>query len=161
MQTLSINTVNDPLAALPSFVIAYEGFVYEGAFMSSANNNSSVHNSRPFDVHRWSEHPEVESFVAPLWNRFEGEQADVIVVKKGRPTKRIKRDNMKVLLLDFYVCWCEDPTRYIGISSNRNDWSKGRYKAIHLSKTILDVLNWLVAEGLVDKRDHFHSQTPV
>jgi hypothetical protein len=128
--------------------------------MSSANNKSSVHNSRPLDVHRWSEHLEVESFVAPLWNRFNGEQADVSAVKKGRPTKRIKRDNMKVLLLDFYVCWCEDPTRYIGISSNRNDWSKGRYKAIHLSPTILNVLDWLVAEGLVDKRNHFHSRNP-
>lgn len=128
--------------------------------MSSANNNSSVHNSRPFDVHRWSEHPEVESFVAPLWLRFNGEQANVSLVKKGRPTKRIKRDNMKVLLLDFYVCWCEDPTRYIGISSNNNDWTKGRYKALHLSPTILNVLDWLVAEGLVDKRNHFYSQTP-
>lgn len=126
--------------------------------MSSANNNSSVHNSRPFDVHRWSEHPEVESFVAPLWDRFNGGQADASPVRKGRPTKRIKRDNMKVLLLDLYVCWCEDPTRYIGISSNNNDWTKGRYKAIHLSHTILVVLDWLVAEGLVDKRNHFHSQ---
>ena len=95
-----------------------------------------------------------------MWLRFNGEQADVFSVKKGRPTKRIKRDNMKVLLLDFYVCWCEDPTRYIGISSNRNDWTKGRYKALHLSPTILNVLDWLVAEGLVDKRNHFHSQTP-
>ena len=132
----------------------------KGVCMSSANNKSSVHNSRPLDVHRWSEHLEVESFVAPLWNRFNGDQADVSAVKKGRPTKRIKRDNMKVLLLDLYVCWYEDPTRYLGISSNRNDWSKGRYKAIHLSATILDVLDWLVAEGLVDKRNHYHSQTP-
>jgi hypothetical protein len=126
--------------------------------MTAISVQSTVHNSRPLDVHRWSEHSEVESFVGPLWNRFEGEQADFSVVKKGRPTKRIKRDNMKVLLLDFYVCWCEDPTRYIGISSNRNDWSKGRYKAIHLSPPILDVLKWLVAEGLVDKRNHFHSR---
>lgn len=128
--------------------------------MPAISVQSSVHNSRPLDVHRWSDHPEVESFVAPLWNRFEGEQADFSAVKKGRPTKRIKRDNMKVLLLDFYVCWCEDPTRYIGISSNRNDWTKGRYKAVHLSATILVVLDWLVAEGLVDKRGHYHSQTP-
>jgi len=128
--------------------------------MSSANNNSSVHNSRPFDVHRWSDHPEVESFVAPLWLRFNGEQVDVSAFRKGRPSKRIKRDNMKVLLLDLYVCWCEDPTRYIGISSNNNDWTKGRYKAVHLSRTILNVLDWLVAEGLVDKRDHFHSRNP-
>jgi hypothetical protein len=125
--------------------------------MKAIGVESSVYNSRPLDVHRWSDHLEVESFVAPLWVRFAGEQPFTPAGKKGRPTTRIKRDNMKVLLLDLYVCWCEDPTKYLGISSNRNHWTKGRYKAIHLSKTILDVLNWLVAEGFVDKRDHFHS----
>lgn len=128
--------------------------------MTVARDESSVHNSRPLDVHLWSEHSEVESFVDPLWHTFEAEQPAVTGGARGRPTKRIKRDNMKVLLLDLYVCWCEDPTRYIGISSNHNDWSKGRYKAIHLSPTILSVLDWLVAEGLVDKRNHFHSQIP-
>ena len=125
--------------------------------MTAISVESTVYNSRPFDVHRWSDHPEVEGFVAPLWVRFEATQPITTIGTRGRPTKRIKRDNMKVLLLDLYVCWCEDPTRYIGISSNRNDWSKGRYKALHLSATILDVLGWLVAEGLVDKRNHFHS----
>jgi hypothetical protein len=125
--------------------------------MKAISVKSSVYNSRPLDVHRWSDHPEVESFVAPLWVRFDGEQAVTPAGKKGRPTTRIKRDNMKVLLLDLYVCWREDPTKYLGISSNRNHWSKGRYRAIHLSKSILNVLDWLVAEGLVDKRDHFHS----
>ncbi len=128
--------------------------------MTIARDESSVHNSRPLDVHRWSEYPEVESFVAPLWHAFEAEEPVVTGGARGRPTERIKRDNMKVLLLDLYVCWCEDPTRYIGISSNRNDWTKGRYKAIHLSATILVVLNWLVAEGFVDKRGHFHSRNP-
>jgi hypothetical protein len=128
--------------------------------MTATSDKSSIHNSRPLDVHRWSEHVEVESFVAPLWHRFVGEQTEVSTLTRGRPTNRIKRNNMKVLLLDLYVCWCEDPTKYIGISSNSNHWSKGRYKALHLSKTILDVLDWLVAEGLVDKRKHFHSPSP-
>jgi hypothetical protein len=124
--------------------------------MTLANDKSSVQNSRPLDVHRWSEHPEVESFVAPLWQSFVGEQAVAASSSRGRRTNRIKRDNMKVLLLDLYVCWCEEPTKYLGISANRNHWSKGRYRAIHLSKTILDVLDWLIVEGFVDKRNHFH-----
>ena len=125
--------------------------------MTLANDKSSVQNSRPLDVHRWSEHPEVESFVAPLWQSFVGEQVVAASSSRGRRTNRIKRDNMKVLLLDLYVCWCEEPTKYLGISANRNHWSKGRYRAIHLSKTILDVLDWLIVEGFVDKRNHFHS----
>jgi hypothetical protein len=135
----------------------YEATDYEGTNMTAISVKSSVYNSRTLDVHRWSDHPEVESFVAPLWVSFDGEQAVAPAVTKGRPTNRIKRDNMKVLLLDLYVCWCEDPTKYLGISSNRNHWSKGRYRAIHLSATILEVLDWLIEERLVDKRSHFHS----
>ena len=132
----------------------------EGVGMTVTSDRSSVYNARPFDVHRWSDHPEVESFVAPLWHSFGAEQPIVTGSFRGRPTKRLKRDNIKVLLLDLYVCWCEDPTKYLGISSNRNHWSKGRYRAIHLSATILDVLHWLVAKGFVDKREHFHSANP-
>ncbi len=130
-----------------------------GNSMTVISDKSFVNNSRPLDVHRWSEHSEVESFVAPLWHMFNSEQNVATGGSKGRPTKRIKRDNMKVLLLDLYVCWCEDPKQYLGISSNNNHWSKGRYKAIHLSATILMVLDWLVEEGLVDKRKHFHNST--
>lgn len=125
--------------------------------MTEDSDKSFVSNSRPFDVHRWSEHPEVESFVAPLWHTFNSVQNVANGGSKGRPTKRIKRDNMKVLLLDLYVCWCEDPQKYIGISSNNNHWSKGRYRALHLSATLLKVLDWLVKKGLVDKRKHYHN----
>ena len=128
-----------------------------GDSMTVISDKSFVNNSRPLDVHRWSEHPEVESFVAPLWQIFNSEQNVTAGGSKGRPTKRIKRDNMKVLLLDLYVCWCEDPQKYLGISSNNNHWSKGRYRAIHLSATILMVLDWLVEAGLVEKRKHFHN----
>jgi hypothetical protein len=121
-------------------------------------DRTSVFNSRPFDVHRWSNYPEVESVVIPLWQRFSAEQSDKSSGRRGRPTNRIKRDNMKVLLLDLYVCWCEDPYQYIGISSNQNHWSRGRYKALHLSKTILDVLKWLVSNGYIDKRKHYYNK---
>ena len=73
--------------------------------MTEISDKSFVNNSRPLDVNRWSEHSEVESFVAPLWHMFNSEQNVATGGSKGRPTKRIKRDNMKVLLLDLYVCW--------------------------------------------------------
>jgi hypothetical protein len=50
----------------------------EGVGMTVTSDRSSVYNSRPFDVHRWSDHPEVESFVAPLWHSFNAEQPIVI-----------------------------------------------------------------------------------
>jgi hypothetical protein len=119
------------------------------------NIDDYVSNSRPFDVHRWSEHCEVDLFVNKLWDSFYSQQPPV-ASNKGRPSRVIKRDGMKVLLLDLYVCWFEDKTKYIGISSNVNNWSRGRYRALHLSKSILDILRWLVEECYVEKRDHYH-----
>ena len=127
----------------------------EGLSMAVNIDGFSVSNSRPFDVHRWSEHCEVDLFVNKLWDSFYLQQPSV-ASHKGRPSKVIKRDGMKVLLLDLYVCWCEDKTKYIGISSNVNNWSRGRYRALHLSKSILDILRWLVEEGYVEKRDYYH-----
>ena len=125
--------------------------------MTASSDKSSVFNSRPIDVHLWSTYIEVDIFIDPLWQNFNSEQTAAAVGSRGRPTTRIKRDGMKVLLLALYVCWREDTTKYLGISANSNDWSRGRYKAIHLSKSILDILRWLVDKGYVDKREHWHS----
>jgi hypothetical protein len=99
--------------------------------VTASSDKSSVSNSRPIDVHLWSTYIEVDLFIDPLWQNFNSEQPVVAAGPRGRPTKRIKRDGMKVLLLDLYVCWREDTTKYLGISANGNDWSSGRYKAIH------------------------------
>lgn len=127
--------------------------------MPAVSDESSVTNSRPLDVHRWSTYIEVERFVDPLWRDFSAAQPAVVEGSRGRPARTLKRDGMKVLLLDLYVCWCEDKTKYLGISSNVNNWSRGRYRALHLTKSILDVLRWLITNQYVDVREHWHSAT--
>lgn len=122
--------------------------------------DSSVLNSRPFDVHVWSCYPEVDLFVDSIWSLYVQSLSSVVVGHLGRPVKAPKRNQLKVLLLDLYVCWCEDPLRYLGIESNVNKWSKAsRYRALHLSKSILQLLKWLVDEGYVHKVKHWHSAT--
>jgi hypothetical protein len=54
--------------------------------------------SRPLDVHTWSEHPEVNTFVDRIYEAcFRG----------GKPN--IKKKHLKVVLLDLYLAWCQDP----------------------------------------------------
>ena len=42
-----------------------------------------LNNSRPFDVHRWSNHPEVNLFVNHLWLSGFGSLLDSIEPKRG------------------------------------------------------------------------------
>lgn len=54
--------------------------------------------SRPIDVHRWSDHPEVNGLVGEVWIEFfeEVEGSN----KPGPKPKARPRDMLKVVLLD-------------------------------------------------------------
>ena len=78
--------------------------------------NRDYYNSRPLDVHRWSDHPEVNSFVNRIYEEqihYPGENA------------RIKKKHLKVVLLDLYVAWSEDPEQSIGVHMSPNAYSNG------------------------------------
>jgi hypothetical protein len=67
--------------------------------------------SRPIDVHRWSDHPEVKALVEKIW---EGYLPEEITGKPGekrtgpKPKTSFKK-MLRVLILDLYVAWQEDP----------------------------------------------------
>ena len=75
-----------------------------------------LNNSRPFDVHRWSDHPEVNSFVNYLWLSGFGSLLDSTEPKSGRKPLSSLNKQFKALLLDLYLCWCEDPDQCLGLS---------------------------------------------
>jgi hypothetical protein len=125
---------------------------------SDGVNVGSIWNSRKLDVHRWSEHPEVNVFVDSLWQLYLIENPKVKKSGVGRPSKGPKKEQFKVLVLDLYVCWCEDSTKYLGINLSNNYWHpSSRYNALHLSRAIRDFLSWLVFHGYVEKINHRHS----
>ena len=57
--------------------------------------------SRIFDVHRWSEHQEANLFV--------DEVHDTFLNRQGPENARIKKKHLKVILLDLYATWLNDP----------------------------------------------------
>lgn len=95
-------------------------------------------NSRPLDVHRWSDYAEVNRLVDQLMaNQF----ADF--------THKKTRNHVKVLLLDLYVCWLEDPEKLLGVGlSNRSYKSRSRYNALHISNLMIEVVHRFVEVGL-------------
>jgi hypothetical protein len=77
------------------------------------------------DVHRWSEHPEVNTFVDRIYSslpQFIG-------------NKKIRKQHLKVLLLDLYLAWSVDPDLKLAIHRDNNGYkAKSRYNELHISK---------------------------
>ena len=56
--------------------------------------------SRILDVHRWSDHPETNSFVNHVYERYLGPVPG--------ESRKIQKKHLKVVLLDLYVAWQTD-----------------------------------------------------
>src|SRR6056297_232894 len=114
------------------------------------NMQDTIHNpkhSRPLDVHRWSDHPEVVALVDKIWD---GNALDALISTKGPKPKLAFRKQLRVLILDLYVAWLQDPDLSVGVSMDNNAWKTGsRYNALHISKKIKDIIHALVEAGLV------------
>lgn len=106
-------------------------------------------NARPFDVHTWSAHPEVNSFVNEIYNEL----------TSIRGNERINKKLLKVLLLDLYVAWCADPTLMIMFSRDNNAYVAGsRYNEIKISKKIRDIVDVLEQHGIICQKLGFQDR---
>ena len=106
-------------------------------------------NSRPLDVHRWSEYPEVNEFVNEIYSE--------LISIKGHETTSKKL--VKVILLDLYVAWSADPDLMIMFSKNNNSYkAKSRYNELHIGKTIIKIVEGLVSNKIIEIKDGFNDR---
>jgi hypothetical protein len=77
--------------------------------------------SRPLDVHRWSDHPEVKRLVTAVWDAHFSDMQRAASAPGPRP-KTSFRHQLQVLLLDLYVAWLEDPALSVGVAMSVNYW---------------------------------------
>ena len=104
--------------------------------------------SRPLDVHRWSDHPVVGDWVYRFWD--EHLAARFPKQTRGRPQATEDKYQFKVLLLDLYVAWREDPTLLIGVGKTNSAYSAGsRYNALHISARMIQLVNAMVDLGFL------------
>ncbi len=69
------------------------------------------------------------------------------------------RKQLRVLILDLYVAWLDDPKLCIGVSRSVNAWKTGsRYNALHLSKKLIDIMDDLFQAGLIDMAKGSYSE---
>ena len=104
--------------------------------------------SRPLDVHRWSDHPVVGEWLYGFWD--EHLAARFPKQARGRPQATEDKYQFKVLLLDLYVAWREDPTMLIGVGKTNSAYSAGsRYNALHISARMIQLVNAMVDLGFL------------
>ena len=93
--------------------------------------------SVPFNVHTWSDHPEVNSLVDTVWNTLGVDIQNALMGKsnnRGTPPKRI----LKKLLIDLYVNWLDDPLLCVGVARGNDAWTPtSRYNALHIPKKLI------------------------
>ena len=113
-----------------------------------SNDKIDPDHSKPLDVHRWSEHPEINKLVDELWLQV------VEHALGGRSNNKGKSDpkrQLKVLLLDLYVAWQDDPALCIGVNRNSNAYKVDtRYNALHISRKIVALIDVLVEANYLD-----------
>ena len=107
--------------------------------------------SRPLDVHRHSNYPEVNEFVDVFWTRH---LASYFPEKTaGRKPKAKPKAQFKVLFLDLYIAWLEDPELCISIArGDKNFDADSRYNKLHISKIIKRVSDALREQGFIDEK---------
>jgi len=93
---------------------------------------SDLNNSRPLDVHVWSEHPEINILVDELWARLSYNE-ECYSKRRGPKPKATKKKHFKCLLIDLYVGWKTDPAMYIAVHMSKSGWkANSRYNALNL-----------------------------
>ena len=116
-------------------------------------NNSDInrYHSRPLDVHRWSDHPEAITLRDTIWNQnFKGK---FLIGGKGNKAKSEPKKQFKILLLDLYVAWLDDPELSIGVGMSKSAYkTNSRYNSLYISSKMIDIINHAHAVGLIDKK---------
>lgn len=87
--------------------------------------------SRPLDVHRWSDYPELNGCLTLLVQEIDTRAARQRA-RKADSAKSL-RNAVRSLVLDLYVAWMTDPELELGVPlSNRAFNSNSRYRALFL-----------------------------
>ena len=103
--------------------------------------------SLPLDLHRWSDHPEVAAIVEGIWAAH---FTDMAVNRPGPKPRTPVKDQLKLVLVNCFAVWLEDPELSIGVSLNVNAYyTRSRYNALHISKHIIRVIERLYDVGLL------------
>ena len=110
--------------------------------------------SRPLDVHRISDYPEVQRMITYLFDEM---KSSGLIGKS--PRKKILK-HLKVVVLDLYVAYLSDPLIYLGYPRGKDYYSKdSRLGQLFLRyRPMMRVVDGLESLGYLDNHKGFYDQ---
>lgn len=117
-------------------------------------NDNLYDNSRPLDVHVWSDHPFLLRITKTVWKEL---YPDHEYNRGKRESERFK--HLRVVLIDLYKSFTEDSTQYIGYSRSHNSFNKtSRYNDLHISYApLMHVVDSIIENGFVEHKKGVHA----
>ncbi|MBK6741721.1 MAG: hypothetical protein IPG66_01615 [Hydrogenophilales bacterium] len=109
-----------------------------------------------FDVHKWSEYPEVGRIVSDLNTEILRHRKNINPLARNTGQQAVKK-HLRVLILDLYVASkCPNPWR--GISKHKPDYQKkSRYRKIFLTYDyLIPLIDDLTELGYIEQHLGFH-----
>ena len=109
-------------------------------------------NSRPFDVHKWSEYPEVNGAVDALYEDLRSDP-------QFKGSGKLRKKHIKVIILDLYAKCLTDPSMYVAYSRRKNDYvGDKRYNKLHISYLTPKIVDALVTRGYVENHKGYYDR---
>ena len=117
------------------------------------------HFSRVLDVHRWSDHPEIKDLTEKVWLTLSDDECLQLHANGNRKPLSDAKKQLRVLLLDLYVAWLDDPLLWVAVAIGNGDYAPtSRYNALHISKKIVEVVDALQAHDFLDHSPFYHDR---
>lgn len=87
--------------------------------------------SRPLDVNRWADYPELNNCLDELIGELEKHERRTR--QRGKKESKHFREAVRCLVLDMYVAWLTDPALLVGVPLSKGEYAnESRYRALFL-----------------------------
>ena len=104
--------------------------------------------SRPLDVHRWSDYSVVNPFINKLYDNY---------IKNVSENANIQKKHLKLIILDLFVAWIDDPELNIGVHMHDSAYSDGsifnkgksRYNELNIKVSTIKIVHRLRDLGFI------------
>jgi len=121
--------------------------------------------SRILDIHKHSDYAEVNDFVNSIYdNHFKNYYDNN---EKQKVNHSIRKKHLKLLLLDLYVSWSNDPNLNIAVHMSKNSYSNGsvthrgktRYNELNIKDTVIQIVKRLQDIGFIGLKNGWKDET--
>jgi hypothetical protein len=115
-----------------------------GTWASKAEKAKDLNNSVLFDIHKWSNFPEVNAAVDALF-------AELRMLPEFGGKSKLRKKHVKVVVLNLYVAWLQAPDKWVAYHRMKEKYGpRGRYNELHISYLTVAIVDALHALGYIE-----------